>query len=79
MSQQKSMNPFSSYFFFFKVNNLYKFCPVDEQELGIFNSHKFTNEPRHDGFATSMAPDQPAHPRSLIRFHAVRYQFLYLL
>jgi hypothetical protein len=28
-------------------------------------------------FATSMDPDQPAHPHSLIRFHAVRYQFLY--
>jgi hypothetical protein len=26
-----------------------------------------------------MDPDQPAHPRSLIRIHAVRYQFLYLL
>jgi hypothetical protein len=26
-----------------------------------------------------MDPDQPAHSRSLIRIHAVRYQFLYLL
>jgi hypothetical protein len=26
-----------------------------------------------------MDPDQPAHRRSLIRVHAVRYQFLYLL
>jgi hypothetical protein len=26
-----------------------------------------------------MDPDQPVHPRSLIRNHAVRYQFLYLL
>jgi hypothetical protein len=26
----------------------------------------------HNGFATSMAPDQPAHPRSLIKIHAVR-------
>jgi hypothetical protein len=26
-----------------------------------------------------MDPDQPAYPRSLIRIHAVRYQFLYLL
>jgi hypothetical protein len=26
-----------------------------------------------------MDPDQPAHPRSLIRIHAVRYQFIYLL
>jgi hypothetical protein len=25
-----------------------------------------------------MDPDQPAHPRSLIRIHAVRYQLLYL-
>jgi hypothetical protein len=35
------------------------------------------NQP--NGFATSMDPDQPAHPCSLIRIHAVRYQFLYLL
>jgi hypothetical protein len=27
---------------------------------------------RHSAFATSMDPDQPAHPRSLIRIHAVR-------
>jgi hypothetical protein len=27
---------------------------------------------QHNGFATSMDPDQPAHPRSLIRIHAVR-------
>jgi hypothetical protein len=26
-----------------------------------------------------MYPDQPAHPRSLIRIHVVRYQFLFLL
>jgi hypothetical protein len=26
-----------------------------------------------------MDPDQPAHLRSLIRIHAVRYQFLYVL
>jgi hypothetical protein len=34
---------------------------------------------QHNGFATSMDPDQPAHPRSLISIHAVRYQFLFLL
>ena len=27
---------------------------------------------QHNGSATSMDPDQPAHPRSLIRIHAVR-------
>jgi hypothetical protein len=27
---------------------------------------------QHSAFATSMDPDQPAHPRSLIRIHAVR-------
>jgi hypothetical protein len=27
---------------------------------------------QHNGFATSMDPDQPAHLRSLIRIHAVR-------
>jgi hypothetical protein len=26
---------------------------------------------QHNGFATSMDPDQPAHLRSLIRIHAV--------
>jgi hypothetical protein len=33
---------------------------------------------QHTAFAASMDPDQPAHPRNLIRIHAVRYQFLYL-
>jgi hypothetical protein len=27
---------------------------------------------KHSTFATSMDPDQPAHPHSLIRIHAVR-------
>jgi hypothetical protein len=31
---------------------------------------------QHSAFATSMDPDQPAHPRSLIRIHAVRLQTL---
>jgi hypothetical protein len=31
---------------------------------------------QHNGFATSMDPDQPAHPSSLIRIHAVRLQTL---
>jgi hypothetical protein len=31
---------------------------------------------QHYAFATSMDPDQPAHPRSLIRIHAVRLQTL---
>jgi hypothetical protein len=31
---------------------------------------------QHNGFATSMDPDQPAHPRSLIRIHDVRLQTL---
>jgi hypothetical protein len=34
---------------------------------------------QHNGFATSMDPDQPAHLGSLIKIHAVRYRFLYLL
>jgi hypothetical protein len=33
---------------------------------------------QHNGFVTSMNPDQPANPRSLIRIHAEGYQFLYL-
>jgi hypothetical protein len=31
---------------------------------------------QHNGFATSMDPEQPAHPSSLIRIHAVRLQTL---
>jgi hypothetical protein len=31
---------------------------------------------QHSGLATSMNPDQPVHPRSLIRIHAVRLQTL---
>jgi hypothetical protein len=31
---------------------------------------------QHNGFATSMHPDQPAHLRSLIGIHAVRLQTL---
>jgi hypothetical protein len=31
---------------------------------------------QHNAFATSMNPDQPAHPCSLIRIHAVRLQTL---
>jgi hypothetical protein len=34
---------------------------------------------QHNAFATSMDPDQPAHLRSLIGVHAIRYQFPYLL
>ena len=29
------------------------------------------------GFATSMDPDQPAHPRSLVRIHAIRFKTLW--
>jgi hypothetical protein len=31
---------------------------------------------QHSAFPTSMDPDQPAHPRGLIRIHAVRLQTL---
>jgi hypothetical protein len=31
---------------------------------------------QHNGFATSMDPDQPLHPRILIRIHTVRLQTL---
>jgi hypothetical protein len=31
---------------------------------------------QHNAFATSMNPDQSAHPRSLIRIHAVRLRTL---
>jgi hypothetical protein len=32
---------------------------------------------QHNAFATSMYLDQPAHPRSLIRIHAVRLPTLF--
>jgi hypothetical protein len=32
---------------------------------------------QHNGFAISMDPEQPAHPHSLIRIHAVRLQTLF--
>jgi hypothetical protein len=47
--------------------------------FGHKNIWAVSQQNQHNGFATSMDPDQPAHPRSLIRIHAVRYQFLYLL
>jgi hypothetical protein len=31
---------------------------------------------QHSAFSTSIDPDQPAHPRSMIRIHAVRLQTL---
>jgi hypothetical protein len=40
----------------------------------IHLSRVMTNQ--HNGFATSMDPDQPAHSRSLIRIHDVRLQTL---
>jgi hypothetical protein len=33
-----------------------------------------TKKPTYSAFATSIDPNQPAHPRSLIRIHAVRLQ-----
>jgi hypothetical protein len=43
------------------------------------NAVHYYDKNQHIGFATSMDPDQPTHPRSLIRIPAVRYQFLYVL
>jgi hypothetical protein len=54
-------------------------------ELAITRRHMYVIiwaapwQNQHNGFATNMDPDQPAHPHSLIRIHVVRYQFLYLL
>jgi hypothetical protein len=55
-----------------------------QQENGwCFFTHMYiwaaSRQNQHSAFATSMDQDQPAHPRSLIRIHTVRYQFLYLL
>jgi hypothetical protein len=55
---------------------------VSSYLLQNLSENKSLNEPRHDKtntFATIMDPDQPALPRILIKIHAVRYQFLYLL
>jgi hypothetical protein len=41
----------------------------------IYCSHH-SSESRSAAFATSMDPDQPVHPRSLIRIHVVRFQTL---
>jgi hypothetical protein len=49
---------------------------VDLLKLAEFEPCHDKNQ--HSAFATSMDPDQPAHLRSLIRIHAVRYQFFYL-
>jgi hypothetical protein len=48
--------------------------------MKVFQEMKLSasRQNQHSAFAASMDPDQPAHPRSLIRVYAVRYQFLYL-
>jgi hypothetical protein len=57
-------------------------CMFAEISMGLFLWQKLNiNEPRHDktqynAFATSMDPDQLAHPCSLIRIHAVCLQNL---
>jgi hypothetical protein len=53
-------------------------CPLTFTVLVGKNIWAVSWQNQNNGFATSMDPDQPAHPRSLIRIHAVRYQFLYL-
>jgi hypothetical protein len=50
---------------------------VKKHKLSLIWASPWKNQ--HNGFASSMDSDQPAHPRSLIRIHAVRYQFLYFL
>jgi hypothetical protein len=54
---------------------------VSEKETSSVQKNQFTiwaasRQNQHNGSATSMDPDQPAHPRSLIRIHAVRLQTL---
>jgi hypothetical protein len=41
-----------------------------------FYKWAMSRQNQHNGFATSMDPYEPAHPRSLIRIHAVRLQTL---
>jgi hypothetical protein len=38
----------------------------------VFTKWAVSRQNQHNAFATSMDPDQGAHPRSLIRIHAVR-------
>jgi hypothetical protein len=47
--------------------------------IRIKHNSAASRQNQHSAFATSMDPDQPAHPHSLIRIHVVRNQFLYLL
>jgi hypothetical protein len=42
----------------------------------LTNIWAVSRQNQHNGFATSMDQDQPAHPRSLIRIHAVCLQTL---
>jgi hypothetical protein len=35
-------------------------------------AYAMSRQNQHNGFATGMDPEQPAHPHSLIRIHAVR-------
>jgi hypothetical protein len=44
----------------------------------LFNILAASQQNQHNGFATSMDPDQPAHLRSLIRTYAVRLQTHYV-
>jgi hypothetical protein len=64
------------------VKNLYINWAISEFVSFAFISKEVVtliliiNEPHHD--KTNILRLQPGHPRSLIRIHAVRYQFLYL-
>jgi hypothetical protein len=66
---------FPPYEFNFTISTCYLLnCKVSSNR----NNHTFAIkwavswQNLHNGFATSMDPDQHAHPRSLIRIHAVR-------
>jgi hypothetical protein len=61
------------YFYFWKY--------IFESDKRLFTNtvqtiYNISRHNQHNGFATSMDPDQPAHPRSLIRIYGVRLQTL---
>jgi hypothetical protein len=75
----------------FKLSDIIHFCQLYLVLINIYililpikdcvlmkNKWAASWQNQHSSFATSMNPDQSVHPRSLIRIHAVRYQFLYL-
>jgi hypothetical protein len=58
------------------VSFIYTYSTVRECDICGITIWAASRQNQHSAFAISMDPDQPAHPRSLIRIHAVRFQTL---